>query len=98
MNIRTGALGKFDRRRRVVAPLVVAVVENNEGWYTWVAEPVISPNGDFKIVSHDEASCRPLNNEAIDEIVQAVDRWYDAFFAKAIQAAPPRKRSSSSAK
>lgn len=51
-----------------------------------------SPRGGFAIVQHDEASCRPLNAEAIDEIVEKVDRWYDAFFAKASQKTPPKKR------
>ena len=67
-------------------------MENNEGWYTWAAEPVVSSGGGFEIVQHDEASCRPLNAEAIDEIVEKVDRWYDAFFAKASQKTPPKKR------
>jgi hypothetical protein len=73
-------------------------MENNEGWYTWVAEPAVSPSGDFGIVPHDEASCRPLTTKAIDEIVEAVDRWYDAFFAKAIRKTPAKKRNGSSAK
>jgi hypothetical protein len=62
-----------------------------------VAEPVVSPSGDFGIVPHDEASCRVLNTKAIDEIVEAVDHWYDAFFAKAIREAPSKKRNVSSA-
>jgi hypothetical protein len=73
-------------------------MENNEGWYTWVAEPVVSSGGEFEIVQHGEASCRPLNTEAIDEIVEAVDRWYDAFFAKAIRETPVRKRNGSAAR
>ena len=71
---------------------------DNEGWYTWASEPVVSANGDFEIVQHGEASCRRLNTEAIDEIVEAVDRWYDAFFAKATREAPTRKHNGSSAR
>jgi len=71
-------------------------MENNEGWYTWVAEPVVSLGGDFEIVQRGEASCRPLNSEAIDRIVEAVDRWYDAFFAKAIRETPAKKRNRAS--
>jgi hypothetical protein len=70
-------------------------MENNEGWYTWVAEPVVSSGGDFEIVQHGEAACHPLDTEAIDKIVEAVDRWYDAFFAKAIRETPARKRNKS---
>jgi hypothetical protein len=72
-------------------------MENNEGWYTWAAEPVVSSGGDFEIVQHGEASCRPLNTDAVDEIVEAVDRWYDAFFAKATREIPAKKRHKSSA-
>lgn len=67
-------------------------MENNEGWYTWAAEPVVSSGGDFELVQHGSATCRPLNSEAIDSIVGAVDRWYDAFFAKATREAPGKKR------
>jgi hypothetical protein len=60
-------------------------MEKNEGWYTWVAEPVVSLGGGFEIVQHGEASGRPLNSEAID-------RWYDAFFARAVRETPAKKR------
>jgi hypothetical protein len=73
-------------------------MEDSKGWYTWVAEPLVSSGGGFEIVPHGEASCRPLNTEAIDEIVEAVDRWYDAFFAKAIRETPAKKRNKPSAK
>jgi hypothetical protein len=71
-------------------------MENTEGWYTWVAEPVVSSGGNFEVVQHGNAACRPLNTEAIDQIVEAVDRWYDAFFAKATRATPIKKRNRSS--
>ena len=60
-------------------------MEDTQSWYTWVAEPVVLPGGSFEILQHGEAACRPLDTEAIDEIVAAVDRWYDAFFARAIR-------------
>jgi hypothetical protein len=79
-------------------PVVVFffTMENSEGWYTWAAEPVVSAAGDFEIVQHSEASCRPLNSRAVDEIVEAVDRWFDAFFAKATREMPTKKRHKSS--
>ncbi len=73
-------------------------MENNKGWYTWAAEPFVSSAGDFEIIQHGEASCRPLNTKAVDDIVEAVDRWYDAFFARATRETPPKKRNKSSAK
>jgi hypothetical protein len=71
-------------------------MENNEGWYTWAAEPVITTGGEFELVQHGTASCRPLNSEAIDDIVEAVDRWYDAFFARATRETPAKKHNKSS--
>jgi Domain of unknown function (DUF4365) len=73
-------------------------MEDNEGWYTWVAQPVVTSGGGFEIMQHAEASCRPLDSSAINEIVEAVDRWYDTFFARAIREAPARKRDRSSAR
>jgi hypothetical protein len=73
-------------------------MENNEGWYTWAAEPVVSSGGDFEIVQHGEATCRPLDSKAIDQIVEAVDHWYDAFFAKAIRTTSAKKPNRSSAR
>ncbi len=71
-------------------------MENNEGWYTWAAEPVITTGGEFELVQHGTASCRPLNSEAIDDIVEAVDRWYDAFFARVTRETPAKKHNKSS--
>ncbi|MHC5539516.1 hypothetical protein ACYOEI_14965 [Singulisphaera rosea] len=67
-------------------------MQDNGGWYTWAAEPVVSPEGAFELVQQGEASCRPLDSGAIDEIVESVDRWYDAFFARAIRKRPARRR------
>jgi hypothetical protein len=67
-------------------------MENDEGWYTWVAEPVVAPNGGFQLVQHGEASCRLLTSDAIDQIVDMVGRWYDAFFARATRETPAKKR------
>lgn len=67
-------------------------MENNEGWYTWASEPVVLSKGEFELVQHGEASCRPLDSGAINEIVETVDRWYDAFFTRATREAPEKKR------
>jgi hypothetical protein len=72
-------------------------MENNEVWYTWAAELLVSATGEFEIIRRGEASCRPLNSEAIDELVDAVDRWYDAFFARATRETPDSRRKTSSA-
>ena len=45
-----------------------------------------------------EAYCRPLNSGAINEVVDAVDRWYDAFFNRAIREIADKHPKKSSAK
>ena len=64
-------------------PVVVFLftMEDNQGWYTWVAEPVIAKDGTMILQQHGKAHCRPLDERAVDEIVETVDGWYDAFFA-----------------
>jgi len=57
-------------------------MENDQGWHAWAAKPVIASDGSPKLRQQGEADCRPLDEQAVDEIVDQVDRWYDAFFAK----------------
>jgi hypothetical protein len=57
-------------------------MENDQGWYAWAAEPYIAADGSPELRQHGEADCRKLDEQSVDEIVDLVDRWYDAFFAK----------------
>jgi hypothetical protein len=69
-------------------------MENGEGWYTWVSEPHISSDGSFELRLHGEASCRPLDDEAVDEMVGQVDAWYDAFYSKTSKEMPKKRKQS----
>lgn len=56
-------------------------MDDDQSYYTWVAEPVVRE--EFPIlVMHSEPRCRKLDRAALDEIVEAVDRWYDVFFGR----------------
>ena len=81
-------------------PVVVFffTMRNNEAWYTWASEPVVSATGDFEILQHAAAHCQPLDAAAIDEIIETVDHWYDAFFAKATRGSSGSKQSKASAR
>jgi hypothetical protein len=94
------SLQQVRRYRPFPFPVVLFyfTMEDNESWYTWVAEPVVLSGGGFELLQHDEAACRPLDTEAIDTIVEAVDRWYDAFFARAIRETSTTMRNGSSAR
>jgi len=68
-------------------------MENDQGWYAWAAEPVIATDGSPKLRQHGDADCHPLDERAIDEIVDRVDRWYDAFFARTSKTVSARSKS-----
>jgi hypothetical protein len=56
-------------------------VKEDQGFYTWAYEPVISREGQPKLKYHREADCRKLDDAGLEAIVSAVNRWYDAFYA-----------------
>lgn len=58
-------------------------MEENQGWYTWIAEPVVQA-GKAHLQMNKDADCTPLDTTAMDEIVARVDRWYEAFFANLV--------------
>ena len=57
-------------------------MEDGEGWYSWTTEPHLTSDGGFELRANEEASCHPLDDEAVDGIISRVDAWYDAFYAK----------------
>ena|ERR1019366_7057098 len=54
-------------------------MDDDQGYFTWVAEPAIIDGGP-KLLMHETSHCRKLDKAALDEIVEKVDGWYDAFF------------------
>jgi hypothetical protein len=56
-------------------------MDDDQGYYAWVAEPAVVEAGP-RLLMHDAPHCRKLDRAALDEIVAAVDAWYDAFFAR----------------
>jgi hypothetical protein len=54
-------------------------MEENQGWYTWIAEPFIHARK-AQLQMRGAADCKPLDQTAVDDIVSRVDRWYDAFY------------------
>jgi hypothetical protein len=59
-------------------------MQDNQGYFTWVAEPVRTESGKPRLMLHSSASCKPLDREALDRIVSQVDGWYDAFFSSMV--------------
>jgi hypothetical protein len=56
-------------------------VKDDQGYYTWVYEPVVTEDGQPRLKPRVEAACRELGNESLEAIVSAVKRWYDAFYS-----------------
>ena len=55
-------------------------MDDNQGWYFWAAEPVVSAGGKPTLPLAKAPDCHPLDDAALEEIVQRVDRWFDAFY------------------
>ena len=62
-------------------------MEDNQGYYTWVAEPILTDDGKPRLKCHAAASCKPLDRPALDRIVSQVSAWYDAFFSTIVVSA-----------
>jgi hypothetical protein len=54
-------------------------MDETQGWYTWIAEPVVTETGKARLKQHQEASCEALDRGALDTIIEKVNRWYDAY-------------------
>lgn len=67
-------------------------MRDDVGWYTWVAEPVISADGRAQLPLQDEPDCRPLDAAAVDEIIAQVDHWYDVHYGELTATASESKR------
>jgi hypothetical protein len=56
-------------------------MDDDQGYYSWVAEPAVEA-GQPRLLMHAAPHCRKLDAAALDDIVQKVDHWYDAFFSR----------------
>ena len=76
-------LRSFLRQGRFPYPVCLFhfTMDDDQGFFTWVAEPAVGEEGP-RLLLHDVPHCRKLDRTALDEIVELVDRWYDAFFSR----------------
>ncbi len=61
--------------------LLYFTMQDNRGYFTWLAEPVVTKEGQPQLLRQEKADCKHLDRESLDAIVGQVDRWYDAFYA-----------------
>jgi hypothetical protein len=67
-------------------------MQNDDAWYTWVAEPIKSEANRPLLHPYDEADCRPLDKKALKEIIERVDSWYDALFPSLVLNGPGKSK------
>ena len=60
------------------ACLLYFSMDDDQGYYTWVAEPALTEHG-LRLLMHEAPHSQKLDPTALDEIVEKVDDWYDAF-------------------
>lgn len=77
--ILTGAIRETQRYGPFFIPvcLFFFTMEETQGWYTWVAEPVVI-DGRAQLKQHRKAESDPLDKHALDALVERVNLWYDA--------------------
>jgi hypothetical protein len=59
-------------------------MEDNRGYFTWVAEPIITEDRKPRLRRHAAASCRVLDRSTLDQVIRQVMEWYDAFFSSMV--------------
>jgi hypothetical protein len=57
--------------------LLYFTMQNNEGRYTWIAEPVLE-NCRPVLTYHGKADARKFDKEALDSIIDKINLWFDA--------------------
>jgi hypothetical protein len=78
------AFERMQTRRGFTFPvgLLYFTMANNEGRFTWFAEPKIK-SGQPVLRYHDEAQTRILNETTLEELVNKMNQWFDAMPADA---------------
>jgi hypothetical protein len=62
------------------ACLLYFTMENNEGRFTWIAEPVLE-DGKPVLRYHGEADTKKFDKGALDNIIEQINKWFDAMDA-----------------
>ena len=80
----TKILNSMEKKWKIgVIPMPVCLflfsVHDNDGYYDWKVEPVIK-NDMPKLVPHATFHCKKLDTDAMDEIMDTVDKWHKALY------------------
>jgi hypothetical protein len=74
----------FQRNGHFTFPvcLFFFTMRDDQGYYTWLLEPVITAQGKPKLTTRAAADCEPLNRDSLDRIVTRVGAWHEALVAE----------------
>jgi hypothetical protein len=61
--------------------LLYFTMQDNQGYFTWLIEPILTEEGNPKLASPSAPTLVPLDNGALAKIVERVRGWYDALVA-----------------
>jgi hypothetical protein len=61
--------------------LLYFTMQDNQGYFAWLIEPVLTEEGNPKLASPTVSTLVPLDDAALTEIVDRVRAWYDALVA-----------------
>ncbi|MBV8069319.1 MAG: hypothetical protein JO270_05400, partial [Acidobacteriaceae bacterium] len=61
-------------------------MEDNQGYFTWVAEPVVEEGRQFLKYHREDAPATRLDQRVLDLIVASVDAYYDTLYKSAVRA------------
>lgn len=65
---------------------------NDRGLFTWVAAPVVTARGHPVLEQRSTPTCQALDTAAVNDIVDAVSAWYDAFYEHVAENGRGRQR------
>ncbi len=61
--------------------LLYFTMQDDVGHFTWIAEPAVTGEGP-QLLLHSAAHSQKIDRDLIDQTVEKVDRWYDAFYER----------------
>lgn len=72
-------LGKMALPKDIPFPLCLFIfeMENDQGYYRWIKEPVIDAENKAVLLAGQENAFKALTKEALDHIVGQINLWYE---------------------
>lgn len=57
-------------------------MRDDGAWYSWVAEPVVTADGQAVLTPRPDPDSHPLTDDSLDELIDRVNAWYDTRYAE----------------